>query len=642
MKFFKQKLKGFGLTELILAIGIFAMISSTLLLLVVDSARTLENSRVRTNATVLTKEVHSILSLLKSQAWFDIVRHTGQGEKSFIYENNAYHIVDGIGEENGLTYSFLVNPVNRDSNGNIVQDGGTTDFHTRVVSINISWKDMLGKAHSTQSELYINDWQTDTILKTTVQDFSTGIHSDTLVVNNEGGEIRLRSVLYPDWCNPSLSLYQYDIPGSAHSRTVFARPGHAYLGTAGSTTGEPFTKLNIEGVDPPILTVEGTYLGHTVNDIFVLGNYAFLATATDNKEVLILDISSIPYVEVGYYDAPGSTDGQSVFVLGSTGYLAQGRVIRTFDLSSYNGSRASIGNITIGWFIATVSKIYVHENYLYAVLDWDWYELAIVDVTNPSNMHITSQTSVNNQQVYDMFVSKDATRVYFGTNNSNSEDEFFILDTTQKTGARPKIASLDMGGTTIRGISVVEDGNVVILVGTGGIEYKVYVISDERHPEYCGGMEINSGIYDIDSSLDTQGNAFSYIITGDTNNEFKIIRGGPGGGGEQGYGYVSSGMYISPVIDSGSATSRYYAVSHITDIPNNTSMKLQFRVGNNSSMTGSNWFGPDDTASTYFEGSDFYEFQDNISGQYFQYKVFFESDTLRTPLFKEILIYYDK
>lgn len=63
---------------------------------------------------------------------------------------------------------------------------------------------------------------------------------------------------------------------------------------------------------------------------------------------------------------------------------------------------------------------------------------------------------------------------------------------------------------TVRALSVVEDGNVAILVGTGGQEYQVYNISNETNPIKCGGMHIDNGIYDIDSLTDPQGNAFSY------------------------------------------------------------------------------------------------------------------------------------
>ena len=313
------------------------------------------------------------------------------------------------------------------------------DPHTRVVSVNISWKDRLGKVNEINPKLYINDWNTNSIVYTTRDDFSNGSHYQTVASYTSGGAARLQSRFYSDWCNPELSINEYDIPGSATPRSVFAELGYAYLGTRGSTTGTPFTKLNIEGIDPPILTLEGTYSGYTVNDIFAKDGLAFLATTDDNKELIILDISSLPYTEVGYYNASGTADGFSIFVEGDIGYLAQGRYVRTINLSQYSGSRPSIGSVTVGGYFSNVSQIYVQGNYMYAVLNWDWYELAIVNVSNPVSMSITSQTSVNNQQVYDMFLSEDATRVYFGTNNSSYENEFFIIDTTEKNGKRPII-----------------------------------------------------------------------------------------------------------------------------------------------------------------------------------------------------------
>lgn len=642
MKLFKKKLKGFGLTEIVLAVGIFAMISSTLLLLVIDSSRTLGNVGTRSRVSRVIAEINSSLLLLKSESWFEIIQNSDGQQKHIVFENGSYTLAQGPGSMYGIDYYFVISNVNRDINGDIVEVGGAQDFHTRKVDINISWNDVLEKNHEISSSIYLNDWESTYILRTTYSEFLLGTHSDTVVVNNDGGEIRLRSVLFPDWCNPTLSLSEYDIPGSAYVRSVFAQPGHAYLGTTGSSTGEPFTKLNVEGVDPPILTVEGTYSGHTVSDIFVDGDYAFLATSTDSRELIILDISSYPYVEIGYYDAPGSTNANSIFVDGQVGYLAQGRYVRSFDLSTYTGSRTGIGSTTVGGFFATVSEVYVYEGYLYSVLNWDWYELAILNVSNPASMPIISQTSVNNQQVYDMYVSDDATRVYFGTNSSSSENEFFILDTTQKTGTRPIIASLDMGGTTVRGIAVVENGDVVILVGTGGMEYKVYDATNESSPTFCGGMEVNSGIYDIDSYYDEQGNAFSYIVTADVDDEFKIIRGGPGGGGETGYGYVSSGSYYSPILDTESITSVYYILSIGMDVPAGSVARTQLRVSNNADMSGSSWFGSDGSSLTYFEGQEMYTLPQGISGRYVQYRVLFESNTLVTSLFRDITIYYEK
>ncbi len=68
---------------------------------------------------------------------------------------------------------------------------------------------------------------------------------------------------------------------------------------------------------------------------------------------------------------------------------------------------------------------------------------------------------------------------YFGTTASSSERELFIINTSSKSGSRPIIASIEMDGTTIQE-SVVEDGKILIAVGTGGEEYKVYNIAMKR------------------------------------------------------------------------------------------------------------------------------------------------------------------
>ena len=642
----KKGLKGFSLAELILAIGIFSAMSSFLVLLVIDTRRTIENANTRIRATQLVEEVYNSILILKQDAWYNIARHTEEGEKHLELVSGVFQVVDGRKVIDNMEYYFIVGNVMRDSSKEIVSEGGTLDPHTRLISIHISWIDRLKHTNTLTPTLYINDWNTNSIVYTTKEDFQPGDHNYTVAVDTLGGETRLQSRYYSDWCNPTLSIHEYDIPGEATPRSVFSKLGSSYLGTRGSATGQPFTKLLIEGVAPPVLTVEGYFSGYNVNDIFVKDNYAFLATTNDSKEVVILDISSLPYTEIGYFNAPGSDDGFTVFVDGNIGYLGQGRYVRSFDLSSYTGSRSQIGykdlsSILFRW-VANVSQIYAKNGYLYAVLNWDWYELAIVNISNPANMVITSQTSVNNQQVYDMQISEDATRAYFGTTASSSERELFIINTSSKSGSRPIIASIEMDGTTIRGISVVEDGKILIAVGTGGEEYKVYNITNEASPQYCGGMNINTGIYDIDSIRDSQTNAFSYIVTGDTDSEFKIIRGGPGGGGPDGYGYYEDGVHTSAIYDTNSTTSEYYVLAINGNIPSDTSMKVQLRVSNSSNMSDAVWIGDDGTSSTYFERISTFDLPIGLIGRYIQYRVFFESDTVSTPLLEELIINYEK
>jgi len=636
-----QEYKAFSLIELLIALGLFILILTTLSITSIDSLRAMSNTESRTEAYMQMSEISNLLIQSKSDDWTDIILNTDGVPKHIDIINNELTFVDGSIEQNGVVSWIEITTLERDPDGNIVDSGGTVDPFSRTVTIYLQWTDPLGQINNISKTLYINDWNTLKWTETTESDFDSGTHYDTQTVATDDGEVVLATVFYPDWCNPTVSLSEYNIPGSADSRSIFAKPDHAYLGTRGETSGEPFTKLNIEGVNPPTLTVEGTYNGYTVNDIFVVGNYAFLATTNDSKEVLILDVSSTPYTEIGYYNAGGSTDGYSVFVDGDVGYLAQGRYIKSFDTSSYIGSRSEFGSIKIGWWWANVSQIYVYEDYLYAVLNNDWYELDILNVANPSSMSITSQNSVNNQQVLDMYVNDDATRAYFGTNASSSEDEFFILDISNKNIESPIIASLDLGGMSVKGLAVVENEDIVIVVGTSGEEYQVYNAMDKSAPYKCGGMDVNTGIYDVDSNLDAEGNAFSYIVTGDADNEFKIMRGGAGGGVGNGYGYIESGQYVSSVFDTEATNTLYYYVSWFETTPALTDIKLQLRSANSSDMAGAVWIGPDGTSSTYFTNSIGSLLPNSLnSNRYIQYKAYLTGDTIATPELEEINMIY--
>jgi len=85
-------------------------------------------------------------------------------------------------------------------------------------------------------------------------------------------------------------------------------------------------------------------------------------------------------------------------------------------------------------------------------------------------------------------------------------------------------------GMSPTGITAVT-GNKAIIVGTGGTnQYQVIRISDETNPILCGALQYSTGINGIAAVLQSNGYAYSYIITGDTDAELKIILGGAGEG----------------------------------------------------------------------------------------------------------------
>ena len=338
-KYEKNNKSAFSLADILIALAIATIFITSIIFIVVDTRTATTRFALKADRSVVVENIIEKIQLVKQNSWMDIFATVEAG--TFHIETNSegkFILVGGSESLDEYSYYFESFYVYRDGENNIVTEGGIQDPYTVKLSITIDWQGSFLDNNTETFDVYLNNWNTRVWGIETDEDFANGSWENIEIESSEGGSIVITKIFYPDWCNPTLFLTEHDIPGLANIRTVLAGSGYAYLGTAGGSTGDPFTKVSIDGFDPPVLTVEGTFSGHTVNDILVVGDYAFLATSTADKEVLILDISSVPFVEVGYYDAPGSARGKSIFVSNGVGYLGQGRYLRSFDLSSYTGS----------------------------------------------------------------------------------------------------------------------------------------------------------------------------------------------------------------------------------------------------------------------------------------------------------------
>ena len=646
MKSFKQNLKGFSLVELLLAIGIFTIVSSMLVFLVIDSTRALENITAKSKATQLTQNVHKILIMLKSQSWYNIAAHTGGEPKHLEYVIDKYQIVDGDIQQNGLTYFFTVEEILRDLDRKIVESDGSNDPHSRLITINVSWTDRLDQVHTISPKMYVNDWNTHSVVWTTQSEFDTGIYTDTMSEIGSGdGQVRLFSMLYGDWCNPSpyiADCLTCDLLRSGIPTTLFTIGDLVYVGTGGNAAGESFTKISILG-DPPVLEELGTYNGYKVYDVFGFNQFALLATDNNSQELVVLDVSSPTeiYSVFTYLNIPNANTKQKyIFALGEKGYLTHDNKITIFSLNNLqlNVPPTVIQTVTIGDTGAVITDIYVDSNYIYATTKGGNSDFFILQNVSPYS--ILGQVNIGTMNVTSLFISEDTNRAYIGTQN-NIGNEFFILDTSNKNTTFQILKSVDLGGMSVSALAFAD--NKVVIGGIGAKEYLVFDMTNELNPSICGELDIDAGINMI-GLVNKDSNVYAYILSGDSNQELQIIRGGHGGGGTSGDGYVPTGQYLSEIFNSGSDTSEYYILGLKTTIPTGTTLKVQLRSSNDSSMAGSTWMGPNGTSNEndYYQDSGIFMLPESLSGRYFQYKVEFTSDTISTPLLEEIVINYEK
>ena len=105
--------------------------------------------------------------------------------------------------------------------------------------------------------------------------------------------------------------------------------------------------MTISNANPPVAAIARTFDGFKTNGVFGETNYAYLATDNNSKEIEIVNLTTNPYSEAGYFNAPGNDEGDSVFVAGNVGYMTDENKLYTFELSSKTGSRGQLGSVNL-------------------------------------------------------------------------------------------------------------------------------------------------------------------------------------------------------------------------------------------------------------------------------------------------------
>lgn len=582
--------KGQTLIELLLAISLTAIFLPVL----VNSLTTPREGRVqdshRTEATLLEKEAFEAVRSVRERDWNEV---SINGTYHPQIQGSRWILSAGAETTGDYTREVIISDTLRDGNGNIVASGGTADPSTKKVVIRISWTNP--RQSELTSTLYLSRFTNEIYEETTKAQFDSGSLSDVEVLNTAGGEIGLGTGGHGDWCRPNdFIVAQLNLPHTGDARDVKAIQGKAFTGTHSGGSGS-FVEIDISNASPPVASIANIIQGYETNDIFIDQNYAYIATGDIGKDVVIIDLNTNQ--EVGFFnDSYLFGTAQGIWVKDNVGYVTIGFRLHTFNLSQKTGERPEMDSVSLG-FLATGYRLQVVGNYAYVAVDFGQSELRLVNVTNPSNISTAGQADVNGAAGREVYVNAAGTRAYLATANSGSQREMFIINTTTKTGNLPILGSYDSSGMSPTGITVVEDGTRAILVGTGGEEYQVIDVTNPATPTRCGGVQVNSGIYGVDSVKETDNDAYSYIVTGDGTNEFKIIEGGPGGQ------YLESGVFTSQIFDPGKDVTFNRLFTNVT-LPAQTNIQFQVGIAQpvNNSCSGASfaYVGPDGTSSSYF------------------------------------------
>lgn len=638
--------KGQLLVEVLFAIALTSIILPALLTGLISSRQSIPQQRQRIQATALLKEAEEVVRNVRNQSWANIAT---DGTYHPQISGSRWSLVSGVETVGYFQRSIQISSIERDSNGSIVTSGGTVDPSTKRVFINITWTTPLNS--SVNSTMYLTRYSENAVdIVDTFNQFNTGNNNQTTVVNNDDGEIELGAGGGGgDWCNPSLSVTNVNLSRQGIPTAVSAIEGSVVTGTGGNASGPTFVRTNITGNNPPIATFAGEYDNSKTNGVFVEGNYGYIATDSNSEEIKILDMTRFTdpptnskFLKVGYVNTPGNTQGDSIFVKGNYGYVTSVNRLYVVDLTSKSGSRPILN--PTGVLLAGIGeKVVVVGNYAYVAVLSSSNPLQIIDISNPASPSVVAQASVASKTGVDITVNSTGTRAYLITPYVDSSwTNVLIFNTTTKSGTLPQIGTgYVTGGMDPEGVSLTT-GNRLIVVGTGGQEYQVLNIANEASPTLCGSLNITNGAYGVSSILQTNGYAYSYVVTGDTNAEMKIVLGGSGGT------FSNNGTFTSAPFDAGNSVVFNSFIPTYVE-PAGTSIQFQVAVAqpvnNNCTDPTYTFVGPDGTTSSFYndEGAIPFNSTGTFSnpGRCFKFKAYLSTtDQTATPILYDATVNY--
>lgn len=628
--------------EILLAITLLAVILPALLTGFISSEGGKPQENRRIEAIGLLKEAEEIVRSVRERDWTSFA--VNGIYHPVVTVNNTWDLEPDSETVNGLTRTLTISDVYRDTNGIIVESGGTLDTSSKKVDITVAWN--IPYLSSISSAVYVTRYLGNTVNQQTSQaQFNLGTTEDTQITDTQGGEIKLAPNTKGKWCEPNLSIASVNLPISNVPIAVSAVEGKIHVATGATTTGIAYFNVNVSNTDPPESQILGSYDNFKTYAVYGENDYAYLATSNDTKEVVIVDLNTFAdpinkkYAQAGYFNTTTdsgssvSTDANTIFVYNNRGYVTANNYLYVFDLSSKSGSRSKIGTrINFANSGDKAGEVYVKDvgsdTYAFIAIEGSTVqELKIADLTNPSDSNkwkIVGSINIepNNCSTLEsgkaIFVNPAGSRAYISSTNDAAFKEFFVIDTSNKTaptlvgGLATNPPCTNGGGYEAGGMdpeqSVVVSlqENRAILVGrdaAGGAnsqEYQVLDLTNEASPIQCGGLQIDSGVYGVASVRETDGDTFSYIITGDGTGELKIIQGGPDGT------YLESGVYVSSTLDMGADVAFNRLISTGT-VPTNTDIKYQLAIthdiGGSCDGVTFNYYGPDGTSNTFYEAS---------------------------------------
>jgi Tfp pilus assembly protein PilV len=436
---------GFGLVEILVALGLFLIMITGGSLILSQSLTTNQLGAEETYADQYAQEGIEAVRSIKNRNMASIVA----GTYGLSNAGNQWNFSGSSDTRNGYTRQVVISEGRRTGN-QLVNSGGTVDPDLFKVTVNVTWNFRPTRANTVTQTSYLTNFR--------------------------------KNITPPgNWALPSANG-SYDASGNTDGRRIATSGNYAYM--IRSSGAPDFFVINITNPAAPTLA-GSTSVGNAATNIFVAGSFAYVTGTSNTQELRIVNISNpaAPTV-VGTYNAPGNADMNDVFVIGSTAYAVR---------SNSTDPEFVVLNVTNPAAVSLTGSLNLNGNSLevgvsgtYAAISSgdDNQELQLVNITTPATPSLSG--------TYNATGTTDGVAVAFFDTTvvlSQSGGSVYLISTS--TPSTPTLVSTYAAGGTVNDISLGFSNTYAFLAtANAASEFQVLNITNPASPTLLGSSNL--------------------------------------------------------------------------------------------------------------------------------------------------------
>lgn len=410
---FKKFSRGFSLVELIVALGIFGIVASGVLYVVINSYRNYYGVGDRQVVVRFAQEGMEAVKSIRDNSWQSFVAAADDNNHGVVKTNGLWQFSGTSNTLGALTRTIVINAVSRDAGGNI-DNGVNYDPNTKKVTVTVSgsgitdyvlvnfltnWSSVAWEQTDWSGVGASEFWASANKASSSYSNISTSTAGAlTLALDVAGGAV---PGSYGDWNDAN--FYATSTYFASYTRGIALSPDQKTLYVSGYNTTQNFKAYDVSQARSGIIKELWTITFN--NDVYFSagdemevhpgGRYVYMGTFEDHLGINLIMIIDTETREVNF-STGGQTYGASYSTLsindividGNASYLyALGKDGRIYAYQiTNNGANLTLVNGTGGQVMATagINEGVIVGSTLYTVTSGGTDAFAKIDISNPA------------------------------------------------------------------------------------------------------------------------------------------------------------------------------------------------------------------------------------------------------------------